>query len=1078
MADQRVTGNLILIGASGGTVALGSQPSGGGFTYLLPTSIPQVGQNLVVSSVYNGNTANLQWGSASGVTSVTITTPSILTVSGSPILAAMPWSSVTAYTAGQVVNFAGVSYVALQNNTNQEPDISPAYWAITTSGIVNLALASQSANLVFASPNGSSGVPTFRALVATDVPALSAISGSLNPSQIAQDGATTNQALAWNGSAWAPTTLVTSFNGRTGTVTAQAGDYTYSQISSTPQLPVQPVVPSHNWLNGYNSTTGVFSYSQPASTDLSDSSALARLASPTFTGTVTLPAVSVTGALTYTTANPTFFSSTGSGSVVLGTSPTISSATLAGTTSVTNVHIMGTLADGTNSVGTSGQVLTSTVTGVQWITGAFPNTFTPVTHEYLTGYNSGTETFSAARPSAADLSNGTTGTGVVVLASGPAFTGTVSAVNLSLTGTLADSTSSVGSNGQVLTSTVTGVLWATPTSSPNTFSPVTHEFLTGYNSGTLNFSAAQPSASDLTNGTTGSGAVVLATSPTIASATLSGTITVSGTATYTTVNPTFFSSTGSGAVVLATSPSIANATLSGSITISGTVTYTAANPTFFSSTGTGAVVLAVGPSFTGTATMANISITGTLKDGTSSVGTSGQVLTSTVSGTLWSTPTVAFSNITSGTNSTATMTVGTGASLTFSGTGVINANEIYGVVISSTPPSAGQVLTATSSSAAQWSTSSSVVNNGTAGQLTWYATTGTVVSGNANATISSGTLTLGVAGTTAGQLVLSSTASGTYVTVAVSSSMFTPWTFTLPMDSGTSGYVLETDGAGNTSWVPQTGGGGGGGSVTAFSAGNFSPLFTTSVSNPTTTPALSFTAINQSANTVYAGPTSGGSTAPTFRALVDADLPGGVTGTGAVVLANAPTFTANPTFASSTGSGAVVLATSPTLATPVLGAASATSLTTTTFVSVGSTITSYNGISTVGNGIATIYAQANRTAQSANVSATTLYAVPSGGAGIYRLHVWEIVSTAATSSSTLPDTEVIFTDQDSGATITIPLTTGQTGNTTSTFVTATIDINAKASTNIQYAIGQNMAYASSGATSMLFAYRARLEYLG
>ena len=33
--------------------------------------------------------------------------------------------------------------------------------------------------------------------------------------------------------------------------------------------------------------------------------------------------------------------------------------------------------------------------------------------------------------------------------------------------------------------------------------------------------------------------------------------------------------------------------------------------------------------------------------------------------------------------------------------------------------------------------------------------------------------------------------------------------FALPTNNGTSGYVLQTDGAGNTSWTPQTGGGGG-----------------------------------------------------------------------------------------------------------------------------------------------------------------------------------------------------------------------------------------------------------------------------
>lgn len=43
---------------------------------------------------------------------------------------------------------------------------------VTTSGTLTGAWASQTANLVFASPNGSSGVPTFRALAAADIPTL------------------------------------------------------------------------------------------------------------------------------------------------------------------------------------------------------------------------------------------------------------------------------------------------------------------------------------------------------------------------------------------------------------------------------------------------------------------------------------------------------------------------------------------------------------------------------------------------------------------------------------------------------------------------------------------------------------------------------------------------------------------------------------------------------------------------------------------------------------------------------------------------------------------------------------------
>jgi hypothetical protein len=65
----------------------------------------------------------------------------------------------------------------------------------------------------------------------------------------------------------------------------------------------------------------------------------------------------------------------------------------------------------------------------------------------------------------------------------------------------------------------------------------------------------------------------------------------------------------------------------------------------------------------------------------------------------------------------------------------------------------------------------------------------------------------------------------------------------------------------------------GSGTVTTFSAGNLSELFTTSVNNASTTPALSFTAATKAANLIFAGPTTGSAAAPTFRSLVAADLP-------------------------------------------------------------------------------------------------------------------------------------------------------------------------------------------------------------
>lgn len=92
------------------------------------------------------------------------------------------------------------------------------------------------------------------------------------------------------------------------------------------------------------------------------------------------------------------------------------------------------------------------------------------------------------------------------------------------------------------------------------------------------------------------------------------------------------------------------------------------------------------------------------------------------------------------------------------------------------------------------------------------------------------------------------------------------------------GYVPPPTGLfcsndGGVTWTPCVpGGGGGSGTVTQFSAGTLSPLFSTSVATATTTPSLSFTLTSHVQNTVFAGPTSG-TAAPTFRALVAADVP-------------------------------------------------------------------------------------------------------------------------------------------------------------------------------------------------------------
>lgn len=79
--------------------------------------------------------------------------------------------------------------------------------------------------------------------------------------------------IAVNGTGGGGGGAVSSVFGRTGAVTAQSGDYSYSQISGTPTLPANTTSTAHNFFTAYNSTTGVFSIAQPACGDLSNAAA-------------------------------------------------------------------------------------------------------------------------------------------------------------------------------------------------------------------------------------------------------------------------------------------------------------------------------------------------------------------------------------------------------------------------------------------------------------------------------------------------------------------------------------------------------------------------------------------------------------------------------------------------------------------------------------------------------------------------------------------------------------------------------------------------------------------------------------
>jgi len=85
--------------------------------------------------------------------------------------------------------------------------------------------------------------------------------------------------------------------------------------------------------------------------------------------------------------------------------------------------------------------------------------------------------------------------------------------------------------------------------------------------------------------------------------------------------------------------------------------------------------------------------------------------------------------------------------------------------------------------------------------------------------------------------------------------------------AATSGYVLTANGAGGSAFTSS-----GSGSVTSVAL-TVPSIFNVSGSPITTSGTFAVTLANESANLVFAGPTIGSATTPTFRSLVGADLP-------------------------------------------------------------------------------------------------------------------------------------------------------------------------------------------------------------
>lgn len=134
-----------------------------------------------------------------------------------------------------------------------------------------------------------------------------------------------------------------------------------------------------------------------------------------------------------------------------------------------------------------------------------------------------------------------------------------------------------------------------------------------------------------------------------------------------------------------------------------------------------------------------------------------------------------------------------------------------------------------------------------------------------------------------------------------------------------------------------------------------------------------------------------------------------------------------------------------------------------------------NGITTP---IPATVAKVNLTAQAAAISATTAYAVPANGAGLYLISWVATITQTATSSCVLGSTsgfQARFTKGGVVKTTNPQSVTNFTSiaNSTGTAISASLLMSCDASTNIQYLMG----YSSTGATAMQYSLDITVQKL-
>lgn len=244
-----------------------------------------------------GATAPIQ--SSGGVTPTISITQATSTTNG--YLSSTDWNTFNNKGSGTVTSVTGTSPVASSGGATPAISLASGY------GDTQNPYASKTANYFLAAPNGVAGAPTFRAIVAADIP-------TLNQNTTGSSGSCTGNAAT----ATSATTATTATNQSGGTVAATTGSFS-GQVTSTVSTGTAPfsitsttVVPNLNvdMLDGNHASafylaTNPNGYTNNTGTVTSVATGTGLSGGPiTTTGTISLANTAVTAG-SYTTANIT-----------------------------------------------------------------------------------------------------------------------------------------------------------------------------------------------------------------------------------------------------------------------------------------------------------------------------------------------------------------------------------------------------------------------------------------------------------------------------------------------------------------------------------------------------------------------------------------------------------------------------------------------------------------------------------------------------------------------------------------------------------------------------------------------------